>query len=190
MRRAPHAVYNGVNLHELADQRRLFWVGGPPGAYDSARHVLQYTAEELRRWPLDRGVHHLRGMLPHGAAFLFRPLPDDFRGRDQWREFHVMAAHRKWTVFDAEEFLATMDGRDRPYIGIDLASGPDVSITSYFKGDRAISAAEFLAEFTGRPFGRFMDSNPPAAPAKRGVDKYITPEIEARLKRLSGGDKQ
>lgn len=26
-------------------------------------------------------------------------------------------------------------------------------------------------------------------PAKSGVDRYITPEIEARLKRLSGGDK-
>lgn len=28
-----------------------------------------------------------------------------------------------------------------------------------------------------------------SGPVRRGVDRYMTPEIEARLKRLSGGDK-
>ena len=182
MRKAPHASYNGVDLHTLADQRGLFWIGGPAGAYDHARRFLQFTPDELRRVSLDRAYPQLQSMREGGAAFLFRPLSDDFSGRAHWREVHQIAAHRKWQVFDAEEFLETIDGRHRPYIGFDMASGYDASAFELL--DAPLSRERLIAALARGMAAKHFNA-PPALPKSR-VDKYITPEIAERLKRLSG----
>lgn len=181
-RQAPSANYNGVNLHDFADMRALLWIGGRVAAYERARHFLQYSADELRFVQMDRGFQRLQEVGRGGVAFLFKPAESNPRAREDWREIHAIASHLKWQVFDAEEFLDTIDGRHRPYIGFDLASGPDMTA---FQFTHAPLYREKLIEAFARGLAA-KHFNAAHGPAKSRVDKYITPEIAARLKRLSG----
>lgn len=111
-RPAPHANFNGVDLHPAANAGKLFWIGGPAAAYSVAAAYLQYDSALLRRFPqYEAARQNVQARTPGGVAFVFGPSAsnDGASARLAFHELLDMLNARQWHILKARDFLSIVE---------------------------------------------------------------------------------